>query len=497
MGNTANGLVRAGSAPARRPRHRDSEAGTKREVALSDLLTEFDGRISSELNLDPLGLQVIWSAYGQKIFRNRISSISNDVRNYTLNLFNHWVTKALVEDDAVLPGKGLLHDKAYAGRGKDSAAFKQACLIYLENVFAFAMVEAQAQADVDTAGVLGISRARWRWEETQGNPRLVFSPGDRAHVLKRQNSLGVSGRYKTPLVEMGFFDGSYDYALPASRPQWQMAQAHLFAQGKPLARLQALVHAHLAELLADVRREPELNFAELPVPLKRAFVAIFRSPAGVGAYAREFWLGVTELDQGAAGALYEALKREWLPNGQVRERPTEQVFAFAAGRASLAVGDRDKLNRVQVVEPFLAELDMLLGVMLSAKSQSLAEVLAGWESLDRDGHTLPRLAEPIAGDVAMRAQVSGTAAERLTELLALARGNGVQQQAELLLKYHEKLMEARGQSPWLRLLNDRQLKVDVRIRPLPTKQDRPVGAWVHQYYVPQFRHLLSGMRGLA
>ena len=74
------------------PATRDIEAGMRRRIALSDLLTEFDERISSELNLDPLGLQVIWSAYGQKIFRNRISSISNDVRNYTLNLFDHWVT---------------------------------------------------------------------------------------------------------------------------------------------------------------------------------------------------------------------------------------------------------------------------------------------------------------------------------------------------------------------------------------------------------------------
>lgn len=468
----------------------------KRRITLSDFLTEFDERISSELNLDPLGLQVIWSAYGQKIFRNRISSISNDVRNYTLNLFNHCVTKALVEDDAVLPGKGLLHDKAYSGRGKDSTAFKQACLIYLENVFAFAMVEAQAQASVQTAGVLGISKARRRWEETQGNPRLVFSPGARAHMLVRQNSLGVSGRYKTPLVEMGFFDGSYDYALPASRPQWQRAQAQLFAQGKPLAHLQALVHAHLAKLLADVRREPELNFAELPEELKQAFVEAFRSPARVGAYARDFWLGVTELDQGAPGALYKALEQEWLPNGQVLERPTEQVFALAAGSASLAAGDRDKLERVRVLEPFLAELDLLLAVMLSAKSQSLAEVLAGWKSLDRDEDTLPRLAEPIDRDVAMREQVSGTAAERLTELLALASCNSVQQ-VERLLKYHEKVMEARGQSPWLRLLNGSQLKIDVRIRPLPAKEDRPVGAWVHQYYVPQFRHLLSGLRGLA
>ncbi|HEX8978144.1 MAG TPA: hypothetical protein VF811_00430 [Parasulfuritortus sp.] len=469
----------------------------KRRIALSDLLTEFDERISSELNLDPLGLQVIWSAYGQKIFRNRISSISNDVRNYTLNLFNHWVTKALVEDDAVLPGKGLLHDKAYAGRGKDSAAFKQSCLIYLENVFAFAMVEAQAQASVETAGVLGISKARRRWEETQGNPRLVFSPGARAHVLVRQNSLGVSGRYKTPLVAMGFFDGGYDYALPASRPQWQKAQAQLFAQGKPLADLQALVRKHLAELLADVRREPELTFAELPEALRQAFVEAFQSSARVGAYARDFWLGVTELDQGAPGALYEALEREWLPDGQVLERPTEQVFALAAKCASLVAGDRDKLERVQVVEPFLAELDLLLGVMLSAKSQSLDEVLAGWKSLDRDGDTLPRLATPIEGDTAIREQVSGTAAERLAELLALARGNSVRQQVERLLKYHEKVMETRGQSPWLRLLNGSQLKIDVRTRPLPAKEDRPVGTWVHQYYVPQFRHLLSGMRRLA
>lgn len=477
------------------PGTRDSEAGMKRLILLSDLLTEYDERISSELNLDPLGLQVIWSAYGQMIFRNRISSISNDVRNYTLNLFNHWVTKALVEDDAVLPGKGLLHDKADAVWGKDSAAFKQSCLIYLENVFTFAMVE--AQASVETAGVLGISKARRRWEETQGNPRLVFSPGARAHVLVRQNSLGVSGRYKTPLVAMGFFDGGYDYALPASRPQWQKAQAQLFGQGKPLARLQALVHAHLAELLADARREPELNFAGLPVEMKKAFVSAFRSPAWVGEYARDFWLGVTELDQGAPGALYEVLKQEWLPDGQYRERPTDQVFALAAERASLAAGERDKLKRVQVVEPFLAELDLLLGVMLSAKSQSLDEVLAGWMSLGRDGDTLPRLARPIEGDTEIRKQVSGMAAERLAELLALVREKSVRQQVERLLKYHEKVMETRGQSPWLRLLNGSQLKIDVRTRPLPTKAIRPVGSWVHQYYVPQFRNLLSGMRGLA
>lgn len=465
---------------------------------LENLLTEFDDRISSELNLDPLGLQVIWSSYGQKIFRSRISSISNDVRNYTLNLFNHAVTKALIEDDRVQLGRVLLNEEAYAGRGKDSAAFKQACLIYLENVFAFAMVEAEGQPEVETAGVLGISKARARWRrKPEGNPSLVFSHETKSHVLVRQNSLGVSGRYKTPLVEMKFFDFGYDYALPDAKPQWRLAQMELFSAAAPLARLLQLAHRHLSEVVADARRTPERTFAEVPKALKKGFVNAFKSPSAVGAYARGFWLTVTELDQGAPGALYQVLEQEWLPGGQKRDPSAAAVFALAVKQRSLSVVDKKTLEHVRVLEPFLGELSLLLDVMLSNKSQLLDDVRDRWMALGRDERTLSGLATLIEGDAAMRAQVTGTAAERLTELLAISRGGDVQQHVVQLLKYHDKVMEARGQSSWIRLLNGSQLKIDVRTRPLPSQDDRPVGAWVHHYYVPQFRHLLSGLRGIA
>lgn len=466
-------------------------------LLLDTLLTEFDETISSELNVDPLGLLVIWSSYGQDIFRRRISSISNDVRNYTLNLFNHAVIRSLIEDDGVLLGKGLFSDPAYAGRGKDSIAFKQACLIYLENAFTYAMIGAQNQKGVETTGVLGISKARRRWEETQGNPRLLFSHESSAHVLVRQNSLGVSGRYKTPLVEMKFFDGTYDYALPESRPQWEKARAQLLAKSKPLARLHKLIREHLTELLADVHRIPERNFSDLPTELKRAFVSAFRSTVEVGAYTCDFWLAVTELNQGAPGALYEVLNQEWIAADQRQERQTADVFAQAAANRSLSVDDKAKLEYVRLLEPFLAEMDLLLGVMLSAKSQTLGEATSKWKSLGRDVRTLPDRAAPIETNTAMLAQASGTASGRLGELLALAlaHGKNIEQQMEGLLQYHEKVMQARGQSPWLRLLGGNQIKVDVRIRQLPAKDDRPVGAWVHHYYLPQFRRLLSGLRG--
>ncbi len=465
--------------------------------ALDEILTEFDETISSELNVDPLGLLVIWSSYGQDIFRRRISSISNDVRNFTLNLFNHAVIRSLIEDDAVVLGKGLRNNPSYGASGKDSAAFKQACLIYLENAFTYAMIAAQNTKNVETTGVLGISKARRRWDESQGNPRLRFSHEPDAHVLVRQNSLGVSGRYKTPMVEMNFFDGTYDYALPMSRGLWNKVQTQLLAESKPLAKLHTLAREHLTILLADLRRIPECNFSDLSTELKDAFVSAFCSPVVVGSYTRDFWLSVTELNQGASGALYDVLNHEWTSANQRQERHTADVFAQATTNSSLAADDKAKLEYVRVLEPFLAEMDLLLSVMLSAKSQTLSEATNRWKSLGRDACTLPDRAAPIETNSEMQAQASGTASIRLSELLALARVKNIEQQMEGLLQYHEKVMQARGQSPWLRLLGGHQFKVDVRIRQLPAKDDRPIGAWVHQYYLPQFRNLLSGLRGGA
>lgn len=86
-------------------------------------------------------------------------------------------------------GKGLRNDLGVWREGQGLAAFKQACLIYLENAFTYAMIAAQNKKDVETTGVLGISKARRRWDETEGNPRLLFSHEPNAHVLVRQNSI--------------------------------------------------------------------------------------------------------------------------------------------------------------------------------------------------------------------------------------------------------------------------------------------------------------------
>ncbi|KRB24757.1 hypothetical protein [Rhizobacter sp. Root16D2] len=459
---------------------------------LQDVLTEFDDKITSELNVDPLGLQVIWSAYGQKIFRQRISSISNDVRNFTLNLFDHAVTKSLVEDDTMRLGRALLNHPAHAGRGKDSAAFKQACLIYLENLFAFTMVEAQDRPGVETGGILGIAKARRRWEETRGAPTLLFSADPKAHVLVRQNSLGVSGRYKTPLAEMKFFGPGHDYTLPESQGPWQAAERQLFSTTS-LGSLRRQLVGHLQTLLASEEREPRIGFKEVPAPLRKSLVEAFRSRAAVGHQTRNFWLGVTELDRGAPGAIYNVLNDDRLPDGGL---PTSTIFDLAARRGSLEPSERDKLNRVRLLEPFLAELDLLLQLVLSAKSQTVDDVLGKWTVLGRGGDTLPKAAARIDAAPDMQLQVAGTAAARLKRLLEISRSSDMRTQVRQLVAYHGSIMEDRRQPPWVRLVREEQLKVDVGTRPLPDESSRPPGAWVHQYYIPQFRNLLLGLRGV-
>ena len=70
-------------------------------MKLQDLLTEYDDSLSGDSFIDPLGQLVIWSAYGQQIFRNRVNSVSNDVRNFTLNLLHHGVVRSLLLDEEV------------------------------------------------------------------------------------------------------------------------------------------------------------------------------------------------------------------------------------------------------------------------------------------------------------------------------------------------------------------------------------------------------------
>lgn len=465
-------------------------------MQFNQFVTDYDENLTGDTYVDPLGVQVIWSVFGSQVFRNRVNSISNDVRNYTLNLLNHRIIRDLVDDDSVVVGRWL---EESIGK-KSSLSFRQACLIYLENLFTYSLISADNNQGVNTAGVLGGAKGRREYEELNSKPELILSHREDAHLLVRQLGLGVSGRYKTPFMEIGFFDASYHYRLPESEGLWAKADV-LFQHSKNLESVYNKARSHLADLITmSVKKSsvpPRQCFAkDIPIELKRAYQSAFATAGRVGTETRDFWLASTGLNQGAAGALLQVLDAEAAHPSQEHVSEAE-LFQRAGTRCNLdgAIDEARKIQHILTLEPLLAELDLLFTLALHRRHQSIDEVASLWTNMGRNNETLLHAAQRILELPSLFVVVQGTAKFRLNRLLEAASLSTVEQQLRELLSYHAGVMRSRGQLPWVIVKGGAQIKVDARTQSLPEKDKRPLGTWVNRYYLPQFNNLVNGFRG--
>ena len=53
----------------------------------SNIFTIPDKNLISDGSVDPMGMQMIWTYFGQLIFHNKLTTVSTDVRNYSINLY--------------------------------------------------------------------------------------------------------------------------------------------------------------------------------------------------------------------------------------------------------------------------------------------------------------------------------------------------------------------------------------------------------------------------
>jgi len=459
---------------------------------LDRYLTDYDDSITGESYIDPMGMLVIWSAYGEKIFKSRVNSISNDVRNYTLNLFNHHIIRRITADDSVQLSRKLQHEYG----SKDALYFKYACLLYLENLFVFSILENEGRKGIDSRGVLGSSNARRLWGEADHDPEIFFTREKKGQILVRQLGLGVSGRYKTPMMEMGYFDKHYHYTSPSASHLWQDVEQFIF-NNKKLSRLADDIVKHLKEDLLNQRhRHPCIRFSHVPEKLRINYADGFSSSGAVGHYARKYWLTTTGLDTGAAGALLKVLD-ENACSEQPMELDAQDLIELSLKKI-LPNEERLKMIHVAMLEPFLSDIMLLFTLLTAKKSRPLDEVLEQWLKFGRNEVTLAERAQKLRNDVALTNVIKGTTAgKRMQNLLQLADTTMLEEQVVILLKYHNSLMRKRGQMPWVILDKARQVKVQVRPLPMPDKDDWLPGAWYYSYYLPQFKSLVRGFQGVV
>ena len=185
---------------------------------LADIITDANKGIASSLYIDPLGMLVIWSSYGAAIFEKRVNSISNDVRNFSVNLMHHGVVQSLIADSSFVIPENL---KSAIG-DKKSAKFAQTCLLHLENIYVFSMLTAK-EKNVDTSGILGSNKGHKKLKDSENNPILIFTNKREGQILVRQLGLGVSGLSKGWELELpeGYeFLDKGNHPRTAIRTEW-------------------------------------------------------------------------------------------------------------------------------------------------------------------------------------------------------------------------------------------------------------------------------------
>lgn len=455
---------------------------------IENFLTSYDDSLTGELNIDPLGQLVIWSSWGQDIFHSRITSIANDVRQYTLNLLHHSVLRQLLANDKQ-QNTGLMKSN-YAN--KHMREFIAACLIHLENIYIYSML-AEEKSNVTLTGVQGINKARLRWDAANKNPLVTFGHGAESELLTNQLALGTNGRYKSPMMNMQFFTSDYCYDMPGSKPVWQAAETFIQKTlaleelyNEALVYLQSMMHA-------SSQRQLHPDFANIPDSLKNAYVLAFRDPKAVGDYSREFWLAQTGLNKNAAGAIYRVLDQHRTDSA---EMSVSAIFALAVQEATkmpeMSHSELMTLKYIRQAEPFLSLIDLMFTGLRRQSSQTLTEFGHFWKARNLTDQDLPRIAAQLQTNSDLIDSLSGTPKRRFQHLLKLASVPTLAAQVRGLLEYHRDLMATRGQFPWLTLEGE---SIVLQVPPATMDEGRQNSDWVNRYYLPQFRHLLNGLWG--
>lgn len=221
-----------------------------------------------------------------------MTSVADDIRNYTISLVHHAVIIKLKEDHSDF----WTDYKTKAGSDAEAEA---RIILALEMLLAYSFVSNPQWEN--TTGILGISSARKRWERTDHNneidleeqpvdPKLNYYKGF-VTLLVRQTGLGINGRYKGPFKNMGLIDKSGGY----NKDKWRALNI--------LSKLNN--YSELIESLVKCIRNTQTNDYKLILNEIKEYMIFNDSRTKI----KELWLSLMGLSEGVAAAVYRNLEK--------------------------------------------------------------------------------------------------------------------------------------------------------------------------------------------
>lgn len=440
-----------------------------------------DPDLTQESSVDPMGLQIIWTAYGQEIFGDRLTTIANDLRVYTFNIFHNHIINILYRNYF----EYIQQAKNEYTTWRTDLEVKTGLLIFMEDLVTWVFYCADESSEVNKIGILGMTKARIAINSTPAN-KIFLAASKRQGLLKNQLNLGMTGRYKGPMLSMGYFDRTFEVS---AKHALQWTQVDRLINGWQEAQLlEKLVIKLITETLFESKNKdyPLISLEELKAKslwkkISESYVSCFGSEV-LNKDVRAYWKDKLGLAKGAPMALYKEIA-ELKPGENINHY---SVLSNALKHVASEPAEYVKIQNIIKLEPFLSHAEYLLRYIAQP----------GFKSISDDEQELKQLRQAIIAASQSRPEHE---TPRLKVLYSVMLAEGELQEWIMgILKFHKKVIDDRGGTAWVDI--DERQNAKHFFSPTLNKDYNSIPKylaakpWWHTYYLESLSLIHNGLQ---
>jgi hypothetical protein len=451
------------------------------ENSITDIFTEFDDTIFSDGSIDPMGLRIIWTSLGNKIFQSKLNTISTDIRFYTLNLFHHSVINQC-EFDFPVKIANLVSRPPYNNRQD----LQDGIIIFLESLLTHAIVKNENRPEYSS--VPGSSKLRGLMNSKPSDKRVTHLFVDRKEgILVRHILLGIHGRHKGPFLQIGIFHRNNYYQ---DQSIWEEASS-LFSKTlwKSLADdLSNIINTRILSAKHSAASPLKMKVSDVLTPmLVKKYQDVLRIDNFRKQPLVEFWEGQLGLKNSVAGILYDELIRS------DDKLSYEQIIKRSCNKGT---ADENKyIQAICYIEPLLTCIEKVINRLLKRGTswidKDLVDFMSNW--LLNDNINSNDIQKYLSGQFLDKVALSRL--QRLVEIYFECREkNDPELFIRRIIDFHCALMNTRNNLPWLSLGKTKSITqhrsfiyTEEYLKFLTTN------GWVNSYYLPTVRSLHKGL----
>ncbi len=459
------------------------------ENKLFNVFTDIDNTITGDGSIDPLGLRILWTSLGNKIFKSKLNTVSTDIRYYTLNLFNHHIIERCFTNYKK-EFSSLSNSKYF----RNQTDLIDGLVIFIENLLTHSSLRLNNILDTELSQnsfvVPGINKLKGRLNE---NDAKYFKVGVRKdkEILTRQILLGIHGRHKGPFKEMGLFHDSQN--IYSNMELWNGSINKLFQNDPWKKTADCLIKLIKEKVIVfnSIKNKSEIEFQIDEILTKdvlEAIKLIFDPLIYKSNELKQFWENFIGLNEGEAKEIYELAKVEFSNgNNKTYQDIIKEVQQKYNGNIATAI---------TVIEPILTCFDNVITRLLFRSNNEidneLIEFAKKW--LNNKEINIDRILQYCTDEY-----FNAEAKHRLEGLCKCYQNNSKNNLNPTgflkdVILYHRNIMDSRGQINWISIGVNNKFSIT---RSFNSKADIAINEngtnWINNYYLNTVHSLYNGL----